>query len=118
MAPKFEIFQPKPDEFRWVLSNQGRVLARSGSYTRKATCVKGMESFRAAAPTADIVDAATADVTFASPAGIRGRAARTSGRVVGKASAKVADVPSLARTAVHKVVGAVSPSPRKRTRKT
>jgi uncharacterized protein YegP (UPF0339 family) len=93
MAPRFEILQPKPDHFRWVLTNQGRVLARSEPYTRKASCVKGIESFRAAAPAADVVDATTADVTFAPPAGLRGKVARVGGRVVGKVAAKVAKVP-------------------------
>jgi uncharacterized protein YegP (UPF0339 family) len=114
MAAKFEIIQPKAGEFRWVLTNQGRVLAKSESYTRRASCVKAMESFRAAVPTADVVDATTKDVTFAPPATVPGRAVRSSGRVVGKAAAKVAEVPSLAKSAVEKVVDAITPGPPKR----
>ena len=114
MAAKFEILQPKPGEFRWVLTNQGRVLAKSESYTRRAACLKAMESFRAVVPTADIVDATTKDVKFAPPASVPGRAVRGSGRVVGKAAAKVAEVPALAKSAVEKVVDAVTPGPRKR----
>lgn len=115
MAAKFEVLQPKPGDFRWVLTNQGRVLAKSESYTRRASCVKAMESFRTVVPTADIVDATTNDVKFAPPATVPGRAARSSGRVMGKAAAKVAEVPSLAKSAVEKVVDAVTPGPRKRT---
>lgn len=115
MAANFRILQPKPGEFRWVLTNQGRVLARSESYTRRASCLKAMESFRSAVPTADVVDTTTKDVVFAPPASVPGQAARTTGRVVGKAAAKVADVPALARSTVGKVVDAVVPAPRKRS---
>jgi uncharacterized protein YegP (UPF0339 family) len=114
MAAKFEIIQPKAGEFRWVLTNQARILAKSEAYTRRASCLKAMESFRAAVPTADIVDATTKDVKFAPPATVPGRAARTSGRVVGKAAAVVAEVPSLAKSAVGSIVDAVTPGPRKR----
>ena len=114
MAAKFDIIQPKAGEFQWVLMNQGRVLAQSEAYSRRASCLKAMESFRAAAPTADIVDLTTRNVTFAPPATVPGRAARTSGRAVGKAAAKVADVPSLAISAVESIVDAVIPGSRKR----
>jgi uncharacterized protein YegP (UPF0339 family) len=117
MPAKFTILQPKPGEFRWVLTDQGRVLASSESYTRKASCLKAMQSFRTAVPTADIVDVTTREVKFAPPATVPGRAARSSGRVVGKAAAKVAAVPVVAKSAVEKVVDAVTPTPRKRARK-
>ena len=117
MPPKFEIVQPKADEFRWILTNQGRVLARSEAFTRKASCLKSMQSFRTAAPTADVVDATTKDVVFAPPATVPGKAARTTGRVVGKAAAVVAEAPAVARSAVEKVVDVVTPGPRKRTRR-
>ncbi len=38
--------------------------------------------------------------------------ARTTGRVMGKAAAKVAEVPSLAVEAANKIVGTVAPAPR------
>ena len=114
MAAKFEIIQATAGEFRWVLTNQGRVLAKSESYSRRASCLKAMESFRAAVPTADIVDTTTKDVKFAPPATVPGRAARTGGRVVGKAAAKVAEMPSLAKSAVGTIVDVVTPGPRKR----
>lgn len=117
MAANFTILQPNPGEFRWVLTDQGRVLARSESYTRKASCMKALQSFRTAVPTADIVDVTTKDVKFAPPATVPGRAARTSGRVVGKAAAKVAEAPALAKSAVESLIEAVVPTPRKRTRR-
>jgi len=118
MAAKFEILQPKPGEFRWVLTSQGRVLARSHTYPRKASCLSAMESFRKAAPSATV-----ADQTVAVPAkgpvgrGAGGRraaakpaaakAARTAGRMVGKAAAK-------AKELVGSVEEAVAPAPRRR----
>ena len=117
MAAKFEITQPNPGEFRWVLTSQGRVLARSDAYTRKVSCVNAMESFRKAAPTADIVDTTAKTVKFAPPRTVTGKAVRKTGRVVGKAAATVAEVPSLIGSAVEKVVDVVTPGPRKRAAK-
>jgi uncharacterized protein YegP (UPF0339 family) len=114
MAAKFEITQPKPGEFRWVLTSQGRVLAKSDAYTRKVSCVNAMESFRKAAPTADIVDTTAKTVKLAPPRTTTGKAARKTGRAVGKAAAVVAEVPSLLTSAVEKVVETVTPTPRKR----
>lgn len=112
MAARFEILQPKPGEFRWVLTNQGRVLARSEAYTRRLSCANAMESFRKAAPIAMVVDTTEQPATTVATTGA-GKAARTTGRVVGQAAAKVAEVPSLALSAVEKVVDAVAPTPRK-----
>ena len=121
MAAKFEILQPKSGEYRWVLTSQGRVLARSEAYTRRVSCVKAMEAFRQAAPTAEILD------TTAQPAATRGRAkaapapasttaklARTTGRAMGKAAATVTEAPSLVVEAAKKVVETVKPTPRRR----
>src|SRR2546423_4213792 len=94
MAAKFEIRQPMQGQFEWVLLNQGRVLARSDTYTRKASCLKAMDSFRLAAPKATLID------HTATPA--PARVARSTGRVAGKAAAKVAEVPSLAVPAAQK----------------
>jgi uncharacterized protein YegP (UPF0339 family) len=120
MAAKFEILQPNPGEFRWVLTSQGRVLARSDAYTRKVSCVNAMESFRKAAQGADIVDhtARPARVVAAEPTTVPGKVARRTGRVVGKAAATVAEVPQVAVEAVKKVVDVVTPSPRKRAART
>ena len=117
MAAKFEILQTNPGEFRWVLTSQGRVLARSDAYTRKVSCVNAMESFRKAAPGAEIVDhtARPTKTTAAPPATVPGKVARKTGRVVGKAAATVAEVPQVAVEAVLKVVDVVTPGPRRRT---
>ena len=114
MAAKFEILQPKPGEFRWVLTSQGRVLARSESYTRRASCVNAMESFRKAVPTATVVDT-TEKPAKTIPTTGAGKVARKTGRVVGKAAAKVAEAPSLVVEAAKKVVETVAPTPRKRS---
>src|SRR3954453_21690177 len=108
MAAKFEITQPKPGEFRWVLTSQGRVLAKSDAYSRKVSCVNAMESFRKAAPTAAVVDTAAKSVKLAPARTTTGRAARKTGRAVGKAAATVAEVPSLLSSAVEKVVETVT----------
>jgi uncharacterized protein YegP (UPF0339 family) len=119
MAAKFEIVQPKAGEFRWVLTSQGRVLAKSDAYTRKVSCQNAMESFRKAAPAATVVDHTARPAKAAAPKTVPGKVARTTGRVVGKAAAKVAEVPSLVTSAVEKVVETVTPTPapRKRTAK-
>lgn len=117
MAAKFEIVQPKPGEFRWVLSSQGRVLARSEAYTRKVSCVNAMESFRKAAPTAEIVDQTARKALAPVPRKAPAKVARKTGRVVGKAASIVAEVPAVAISAVEKVVDAITPGPPKRTRK-
>ena len=104
MAAKYEIRQPKAGEFQWVLLNQGRVLAKSATYTGKASCLKAMESFRQAAPQATLIDH-TAKPRGGTSTPAPARVARSTGRVVGKAAAKVAEVPSLAVEAAKKVVG-------------
>ena len=116
MAAKFEITQPKPGEFRWVLTSQGRVLAKSDPYTRKVSCVNAMESFRKAAPSAEILDTTARPAKAAAPKTVPGKVARTTGRVVGKAAATVAGVPSLVTSAVGKVVETVTPTPAPRKR--
>ncbi|HEV7685944.1 MAG TPA: DUF1508 domain-containing protein [Acidimicrobiia bacterium] len=93
MAAKFEILSPKTGQYRWVLSNQGRVLAESDSYTRKASCMNALESFRKAAPIAAVVDTTTATVVKSPrPRSVPGRAARVTGRALGKVAATVKKV--------------------------
>ena len=106
MAAKFEILQPKPGEFRWVLTSQGRVLARSDAYTRKASCVNAMESFRKAAPTATIDDRTAPPRAASAPKSAPAKAARAAGRVVGKAAAKAKELVGIEDSA---------PLPRKRS---
>ncbi|MDQ1505800.1 MAG: hypothetical protein QOD57_3527 [Actinomycetota bacterium] len=93
MAAKFEILSPRAGEFRWVLSSQGRVLAESDAYTRKVSCVNALESFRKAAPTAVVIDTTTARVVKSpSPDTVTGKAARVTGRALGKVAATVKKV--------------------------
>jgi len=111
MAANFEILQPRPGEFRWVLMSQGRVLARSEAYTRRVSCQNAIESFRKAAVAAAVDDqtvvrpvarrARRADTPKTAPA----KAARATGRVVGKAAATVAKVVEVPIEAVKKVAG-------------
>jgi uncharacterized protein YegP (UPF0339 family) len=113
MAAKFEILQPKAGEFRWVLSSQGRVLARSEAYTRKVSCVNSMESFRKAAPTAIVFDSTTASlVRAAAPETVTGKAARVTGRAVGTAAAKAKPVARVARVVAEAPVKAVEAAKR------
>ena len=93
MAAKFEIRSSKAGEFNWVLTSQGRVLARSDTYTRKASCLNAMESFRQAAPTATVDDrTAPPRATSAAPKSAPAKAARAAGRVAGKAAAKAKEL--------------------------
>lgn len=102
MAAKFEIRQREAGLFEWVLTSQGRVLAKSEVFSGKVACREAIESFRRAAPTAAVVDhtARPANAAEALAAG-----GRTTGRAVGKAAAIVAEVPSLAVEAARKVIG-------------
>ena len=119
MGAKFEVLQPKAGEFRWVLTSQGRVLARSEAYTRRVSCVNAMEAFRSAAPTAEVVDVTALPVGAApAPVTTSEKVARATGRVVGKAAATVAEAPSLVVEAARKVVDTLTPTPRGRTART
>jgi uncharacterized protein YegP (UPF0339 family) len=104
MAAKFEISQPSPGRYTWVLTNQGRVLAQGGTYTRKVSCVNGLQSFRKAAPSAAVLD--LTEIKLPPAKTVPGKAARATGRGLGKAISKMAQV-------VEKVEDAV-PVPRKR----
>jgi uncharacterized protein YegP (UPF0339 family) len=113
MAAKFEILQPKPGEFRWVLTSQGRVLARSEAYTRKVSCLKAVESFRTAAPTAAVADTtSTRPVKLAPPRTAPGKAARVTGRAIGKAAAKAKPIAKAAKVVAEAPVKAVSAAKR------
>ena len=48
MAAKFEVVQ-SGGGYRWVLTSQGRTLATSESYSRRALAEKAITSFRMAA---------------------------------------------------------------------
>ncbi len=83
MAAKFEIGSPKAGEFNWVLKSQGRTLATGESYTRKVSAEKAIESLRKAAATA-----AVADLTLRPAKTPAGKAARATGRTVGRSVVK------------------------------
>ncbi len=67
MAAKFEILVSTGGQFRWVLTSQGRVLAKSEPYAGRAACLRAMESFRQAAPTATVVDQTAKPAKVVSP---------------------------------------------------
>ncbi|TDK94694.1 DUF1508 domain-containing protein [Mycobacterium paragordonae] len=61
MAAQFEIFQDKAGEFRFRLkAANGEVIASSQGYTTKASAQKGIDSVKANASGAAVVDT-TAD---------------------------------------------------------
>ena len=76
MAAKFE-FQTQGGQYRWVLVSQGRVLATSPTYSRKALAEKSIVSFRMAAIAAPVLDhtAPAAKPPVAKAARAAGRAA-------------------------------------------
>ena len=77
MAATFEI-RDTGNGFRWVLLRQGRVLATSEAYSRKASCLKAIEAFRTAAATAALAGTGDPRAANAGPgATIAGRAAPT-----------------------------------------
>ena len=100
MAAKFEFQTPKAGQYRWVLVSQGRVLATSPTYSRKALAEKAIVSFRMAAIAAPVIDhtAAPAKPPVA-------KAARSAGRAAAKAVATGA-------RAVQGLKNAVSPTSR------
>src|SRR5437870_13732142 len=56
MAAKFEVSSNGKGGFQWVLTSQGRTLAHSEPYSRKASCLNAIESLRKAAATATVSD--------------------------------------------------------------
>jgi uncharacterized protein YegP (UPF0339 family) len=80
VAAKFEIRSPMSGEFNWVLLSQGRTLATGESYTSKAAAEKAIASMRSAAAAATVVD-----LTLPPAKTPVGKAARATGRAVGRA---------------------------------
>lgn len=58
MAAKFEVYRDSSGEYRWRLKhNNGNVIAGSGEgYKSKDNCLKGIDSVKANAPTATVVE--------------------------------------------------------------
>jgi uncharacterized protein YegP (UPF0339 family) len=80
VAANFEIRSPKAGRYVWVLVSQGRTLATSPEYGRRALAEKAIAAFRLAATAAPVVDTTA---PAAKPA--TSKAARAVGRVLGKA---------------------------------
>ena len=60
MAAKFEVSSNGKGGFKWILSSQGRTLAFSEPYSRKASCLNAIDSLRKAAATATVSDGTVA----------------------------------------------------------
>jgi uncharacterized protein YegP (UPF0339 family) len=101
MAAKFEIRSPKEGQYTWVLLNQGRILATSEPYARRALAEKAIVSFRMAAVNAPVVD-----LTLAPAKTAPGKAARGTGRVVAKAVVKGGRAVEKIEKAIQRVVKA------------
>ena len=55
--PKFEVYTDKAGEFRFRLkARNGEIIAVSEGYTRRSSCLNGIESVRKNAPEADVVE--------------------------------------------------------------
>ena len=55
--PKFEVYTDKAGEFRFRLkARNGEIIAVSEGYTRRSSCLNGIESVRKTAPEADVVE--------------------------------------------------------------
>ena len=83
MAAKFEIRSPKAGQYTWVLVSQGRTLATSEPYARRALAEKAIVSFRMAAVNAPVIDK-----TLPGSDTMPGKAARATGRALAKAVVK------------------------------
>ncbi len=57
MAGKFEVYQDKAGKYRFRLkAANGQVIAVGQDYESKASCLKGIDSIKANAADADVVD--------------------------------------------------------------
>ena len=55
--PKFEVYQDKAGEFRFRLkATNGQIIATGEGYTKKESCLNGIESIRKNAPDAEVVN--------------------------------------------------------------
>src|SRR5581483_16900 len=54
MAAKFEVSSNGKGGFQWILTSQGRTLAHSEPYSRKASCLNAIDSFRKDEATATV----------------------------------------------------------------
>ena len=93
MAAKFEVSSNGKGGFKWILTSQGRTLAFSEPYSRKASCLNAIESLRKAAGTATVSDG-----TVASPSAATAKPAAAKKAAPAKA-AKTAAKPAKAAPA-------------------
>ena len=57
MAAKFVVYHDKAKKFRFrLLATNGEIIATGEAYESKASCIKGIESIKKNAATAEIVD--------------------------------------------------------------
>jgi len=56
-SPTFEVFKDNAGEFRFRLkAPNGEIIAKSEGYTRKNSCLNGIESVKRNAPIAEVVE--------------------------------------------------------------
>ena len=108
MAAKFEVSSNGKGGFQWILTSQGRTLAHSEPYSRKASCLNAIESLRKAAATATVSDgtASTGNAGAKSTGGTRkgggarkAAASRTTGAPRKAGAAKSSSRTSAAKSA-------------------
>jgi uncharacterized protein YegP (UPF0339 family) len=83
VAATFEIRSPKAGKYVWVLTNQGRILAISGEYSRRSLAEKAIVPFRMAAVNAPVID-----TTEPAVSNTAAKVARATGRVLAKVVVK------------------------------
>jgi uncharacterized protein YegP (UPF0339 family) len=83
MAAKFEIHSAAAGRYHWVLVSQGRTLATSPAYSRRALAERSIDSFRMAAIAAPVDDRTAAPAKTGAA-----KAARAVGRSAGEAVVK------------------------------
>ncbi|MEU8540019.1 YegP family protein [Streptomyces sp. NPDC048717] len=57
MAGKFEVYRDKADKYRFRLkAGNGEIIAVGEAYESKASCLNGIESVKANAPSAPVIE--------------------------------------------------------------
>jgi uncharacterized protein YegP (UPF0339 family) len=108
MAAKFEVRQATAGQWTWVAKSQGRTLAMGETYSTRAAAEKAVESLRKAAPTAAIVD-----LTLRPAKTPAGKAARVTGRALGRAVVKSGQAVEKVEKAVSRAAKKAAPAARK-----
>jgi len=94
MAARFQVKKTDGGNFQFfLLGANGRVIATSAPYRTKAACLNGVAVVRKAAPSAGVEDQASREWLAREAANTPvAKAARSAGRLVGKAKAKAEQV--------------------------